>query len=408
MRFENAFTLELLGDAVLANGWFITGATGFIGREYVSRLLERTDDTIFVLLRPGSKAGPSARERLLASLNQAQCAVRFDASRLRVLQGDITREGFGLGEDDIAVLRAHAIRMMHLAASTSFSRELSTARRINVSGAQHVIDFARHLRDHGRLVRLFHVSTAYVVGGRTGLVECDDLDPHGSFRNTYERSKAEAESRMRAAANELPITIFRPSIVVGDSRTGRSSGGNTVYWGLRRYLEGHRLFFARADASLDIVPVDYVVDAMMHIATNVRSPAPCYPLVAGRDGAITLGEFARAAADHYQLSRPLLMSPVAFDRLLPMARRLFRARQHRRFLRDMASYLPYFAANPHFSNAPTDAALDGVLKCPPIQSYLPRIFAHCERQGWATANGARPRLLGGFCDWWRERGVSTR
>src|SRR5207249_2624688 len=110
----------------------------------------------------------------------------------------------------------------HSAACTRFDQKLEQARRINLKGTENVLNFARRARQSGNFMRLHHVSTAYIAGNRTGVIKEDDLDYGQDFFNTYEQSKYETELMLERARAEVPITIYRPSIIVGDSRTGRT------------------------------------------------------------------------------------------------------------------------------------------------------------------------------------------
>ena len=122
--------------------------------------------------------------------------------------------------------------MIHCAATVRFDHSLDEARRINVEGTRRVLDFAAAAP---RLRSLAYVGTAYVAGDRTGLVRENELDAGQSFRNTYEQTKAEAEALVRSRLGSLPGVILRPSIIVGDSRTGVTSSFKMLYWPLKIY-----------------------------------------------------------------------------------------------------------------------------------------------------------------------------
>ena len=127
---------------------------------------------------------------------------------------------------------------MHAAAELKLDGELEELRRINVGGTAHLLELARAAHaDHG-LERYAHVSTAYVAGGRTGEVAEEELTDRYGFSNAYEQTKYEGELLVREAMRELPVSVFRPGMVVGDSRTGEIRSFNTVYVPLRLYLSG--------------------------------------------------------------------------------------------------------------------------------------------------------------------------
>ena len=124
--------------------------------------------------------------------------------------------------------------IVHCAASVSFDLPLGEARAINLEGTRRMLEFAGLVRESGGLERYGHVSTAYVAGTHAGrFAECD-LDVGQGFRNSYEQSKFEAEQLVRSQ-DGLPFTILRPSIVVGDRRSGWTSAFNVLYWPLRAF-----------------------------------------------------------------------------------------------------------------------------------------------------------------------------
>ena len=155
--------------------------------------------------------------------------------------------------------------MMHCAASIAFDLPLEDARAINVEGTREVIGFARECKALGRLERFVHVSTAYVSGKQSGTFRERQLDAAQEFRNTYEQTKWEAEHVVMAAGDLAPA-IARPSIVMGESDTGWTPAFNVLYWPLRAFSRG--LFDeipALPAAHVDVVPVDYVADALVHL-----------------------------------------------------------------------------------------------------------------------------------------------
>ena len=187
----------------------LTGATGFVGREILSRFLARDDRHIYALVRAD---------------NDDDAAGRLPAhERLTAVAGDIedpeTRLSDGTGER----LRRE-VGMLHCTASVSFDLPLPESRRVNVEGTRHVLDFARGCP---RLERA--CIDAYVAGEPGRLFREDELAVGQRFRNPYERSKFEAELALRSEGAGLPLQILRPSIVVGDSSTGRTSSFNVLY-----------------------------------------------------------------------------------------------------------------------------------------------------------------------------------
>ncbi|HSZ06060.1 MAG TPA: SDR family oxidoreductase [Solirubrobacteraceae bacterium] len=271
----------------------LTGATGFLGMDILARLIERDGGQpregaqIAVLVRAPDDA--SAQERLrvvLARLYDGPAPAA--AARIRAVRGDLLQPGLGLSRPDHEWLVGSVDRIVHCAASISFDLPLEQARAINVGGVERVMELAREIAARGLLRRVVHVSTAYVSGRHAGEFGERDLDVGQQFRNTYERSKHEAE-RLLLGAVDLPLAVARPSIVVGHSVSGWTSAFNVLYWPLRAFERGLLDEVpARADSIVDFVPVDYVTDGILALldAETVRGT---YSLVAG-ERALSAGE----------------------------------------------------------------------------------------------------------------------
>jgi thioester reductase-like protein len=247
----------------------VTGATGFVGGELLGRLLTRDTRDIVCLVRAPSAA--AARERGAAALHAVlgRQPTATEHRRVRWLPADLERPGLGLAEAHRGDLTHDLEEIFHCAASTRFDLPLEAARLANVRATLGVLDLAAAAASRGTLRRFHHVSTSYVAGRTHGTVDADFLPPDdaAAYRNTYERTKAEAERWLRACRDEIPLTIYRPSIIVGDSRTGRTRSWNVVYFPMRLMVAGRLPFLpAWGAALLDCVPVDYVVDGLLALA----------------------------------------------------------------------------------------------------------------------------------------------
>jgi len=194
------------------------------------------------------------------------------ADRVEVLTGDITKSRLGLSPADHDHLAAQATQVHHLAAIYDLSVPSALAERVNVQGTRNVVDFAAgapHLERH------HYVSTAYVAGCRHGVVREGELEHGAGFKNHYESTKHHAEGVVRRSMGHVPTTIYRPAIVVGDSRTGATQKFDGPYYLLRMLDVLRRLRqpvpqIGRGDAPFNVVPVDFVIDA---IATGVATGA---------------------------------------------------------------------------------------------------------------------------------------
>jgi nucleoside-diphosphate-sugar epimerase len=164
------------------------------------------------------------------------------------------------------------------------------------------------------LERFTYVSTAYVAGDRRGTVYEDD-HRCGRFRNSYERSKHEAEALVRASG--LPWTVARPSIVVGERETGWTASFNVLYAPLRALGAGaYPVIPARRRAPLDVVPIDYVADAVVALSAHPEAVAGTFHLTAG-EHASTIGEVGQMAVEGLDQHPPRLVPQRG---LLPLLR----------------------------------------------------------------------------------------
>jgi thioester reductase-like protein len=345
----------------------LTGATGFLGMDVLARLIERGGEQIVVLLRARDDDG--ARERLKDVLARLYDEPPARAADVRAVRGDLLEPRLGLSARDHARLLGSVEQIVHCAASISFDLPLERAREINVGGVQRVIALAREIAAAGALRRVVHVSTAYVSGRHAGEFGEQDLDLGQEFRNTYERSKHEAERLLREA-DDLPLAIARPSIVVGHRTSGWTPVFNVLYWPMRAFERGLlKEVPAREDSIVDFVPVDYVTDGILALLDDQQARGT-YNLVAG-ERALSAGELVEL---HSSVSgrEPARFAPAQAADGLPAGAETF---------------VPYFDVRCRFGDERAREVLEraGVEK-PQAGEYLGRLIAYAHATGW----GKRP------------------
>lgn len=345
----------------------LTGATGFVGMELLARYLERSDSDVIALVRaPSDEAARERIDQVLANLFGA-AAARY-APRVQAVAGELTAPRLGLSEARHRELALELDTIVHSAASVSFTLPLGEAREINLEGTRRMLELAAVAP---ALARYAHISTAYVAGTHAGRFRERDLDLGQQFRNSYEQSKFEAEQLVRSQS-AVPFTILRPSIVVGDRRSGWTSAFNVLYWPLRAFARG--LFTevpAIATAPVDVVSVDYVADAIHALCESNGGIGETYHLIAGAK-ASTIQEIARAASRYFKRPEPRVRAPGEFD-----AERIEAG----------AAYFPYFSIATTFDDAVTRARLEplGIIASP-LGEYLERLLDFATRSRW----GKRP------------------
>ena len=238
----------------------LTGGTGVIGSALVPRLLECADVRLTLLLRAESESHLNDRGReLLHFCDVAESAVQ---ERVRFVAGDVCKPNLGLAPEAHNWLTRNLTAVIHSAGNVKLNQPLDIARKNACQPISEVLALARSCRN---LRKVDVVTTIGVAGRMPGVVPERRLTEQRQFHNTYEQAKAEAEDILWCAIDEgVPITIHRPSMVVGDSRTGKVASFQVFYY-LTKFFRGENTWglLPRLDgATLDIVPVDYVADAI--------------------------------------------------------------------------------------------------------------------------------------------------
>ncbi len=227
----------------------------------------------------------------------------------------------------------------------------------------------------GGLRRLTHISTAYVAGEHHGCFSEDDLDVGQSFRNAYEHSKFEAECLLSTRRGELPVTVVRPSIVVGERASGWTNSFNVLYWPLRAFSRGaYPAVPARGGAPVDVVSVDYVADAILALGQTAEAAGATFHLTAGRHVS-SVGELVALASRFFERPAPQLIEPALYRRVIhPLLLRLSRDERQRRMLRRSEVFFPYFAASVRYDDRRTRAALHArSIEPSPLPDYFDRL-----------------------------------
>lgn len=373
-----------------APGIVLTGATGFLGGEVLARLLERDNRTIYVLIRARdhAEADKRLRQTIVGLLGRAEPWMH----RTVAIAADLERADMGLDGWQRQWLAERAEWIIHCAASVSFTLGLADSRRINVEGTRRMVELAQLADALGGLRCLTHISTAYVAGTTRGTFTEDDLDVGQGFRNAYEGSKLEAEQALRRYGRDLPIQVMRPSIVVGDSRTGWTPAFNVLYWPLRAFAHGaYSILPGRRSAPVDVVPVDFVADAILALGGR---PGTTYHLTAS-ERASTIGELVDLACARFERPAPRLI-PYALYRvgLHPLLVRTGK-QGRRKALRRSEAFFPYFSIGARYDNQRARAALQGTgIEVPPPSEYFDRLVDYALRADWGHAPLPRHRLHG--------------
>jgi thioester reductase-like protein len=392
LRGERA---EIVGRFVpeTGGGVFLTGATGFLGMELLARFLERTDRRVYALVRAADER--QARARIQQTLLDLFGPAHPYADRVVALRGDITHVHMGMTAS-VDGLADRISEIVHCAAAVSFEMPLEHARVINVDGTRRVLEFAERCHARRALRRMSYISTAYVAGDHRGYFSEDDLDHQNRFRNSYEQSKFEAECLVRRARRSLPITVFRPSIIVGERESGWTATFNVLYWPLRTFARGTYIALpGRPEAAVDVVPVDYVADAVFALSQMRQTEGATFHLTASPQ-ASSVGRLIELATTFFRRRVPWLVEPAVYRRVVhPFLVQSASDERARRALRRSEVFFPYFDMQLQFDNRLARVALrDTGLDAPPLETYFDRLVHFALAAEWGARRITRATALG--------------
>jgi len=359
-----------MSDASGGGAVLFTGFPGFIGMRLLPRLME---------LAPRGRFRCLVQSRFLVIARAGLAAIEAARPELRgraeVVKGDITAPGLGLDPADARPLRDSLVSAHHLAAVYDLAVARDLGMKVNVEGTRNVVRF---LAECPRLDRLHYVSTCYVSGTATGTFKETDLDVGQSFKNHYEETKFLAE--VEVARSGLPATTYRPSIVVGDSRTGETGKFDGPYFTLTAMEKvpspGVFIRIGSGRNPANLVPVDFVTEALARLSAAETSRGLTYHLADPAPlSAFEVGElFAR------ELGKRFAYLPVP----RAMARAAFAPRVVQRHFGLPVQALDYFDHPCRYDTAQATRDLAAVgMACPRLPDYVGRLveFYRAHRDG---------------------------
>ncbi len=381
---------------------FITGATGFVG-SYLACEFLRHGYNVKLLVRNKNNDCESRIEKTLSPILNAE-KYKSIKDKIEIIPGDVTYENLGIPFNLFNRLSSEVDNVFHCAALTNFDetrkREIE---RVNVEGTRNVLDFTLKLRQPD-----FHfMSTSYVCGQKEGIFYEDELDVGQKFNNIYEESKFKAEKLIKEYRKKfsIKVVIYRPAIIVGDSRTGWTSNFLGFYsliravhllvevfkedlrTGGKRALKagvsykGKELLIplrvpAIANKSLNIVPIDYVTDVVMRIFKTKNSLSRTYHIV--NPNLPTIGSIQRIICSIFNISGVRITAPKEFE-LTPMTS------WENFFAETIKVFSPYLQRKePIFSDKNTQEILNGTsIKCPFIsERFISKLISYCLESNW--------------------------
>ena len=286
---------------------FLTGGTGYIGAHAAANLLTERGASLNLLVR--ARDAREAEERLWQALQlhlDFKLFYEYLQTRIRIFRGDITSDQFGLSRDDYDRLVHTTDSIIHCAASLNRKSEKSCL-NVNLRGTLEVIRLGMQVDHYHGLRRFSHVSTVAVAGKRQGEVVTEDnsIDWNRSDYDPYARTKKFCEHMIRQLLPDVPKTIFRPSIVLGDSRRAETTQFDMVRAFV--FLAGLPVLPLRSRDRVDIVNVDFVADAIASLHMRESTQHDTYHLSSGRD-AQTFKQLTASLAAAQDKRSPIYLS----------------------------------------------------------------------------------------------------
>jgi thioester reductase-like protein len=328
---------------------FLTGSTGYIGGHVAANLLEQHGASLNVLIR--ARDAHEAELRLWQALQLHLDFPHFYEhlqTRVRIFRGDLTGERFGLSRDDYDRLIHTSDSVIHCAASLNRKSEKSCL-NVNLRGTLEVLQLAMRVHHYHGMRRFSHVSTVAVAGKRQNEVVAEDksIDWERSDYDPYARTKKFCEHMIRQLLPEVPITIFRPSIVLGDSRRAETTQFDMVKAFV--FLAGLPMLPFRPDDKIDIVNVDFVADAIATLHQKPQAQYDLYHLSSGKDSQ-TFRELTGALASAGQKRGPVFLPMLErpFSAMVNMLSNFRDPVSHGASL--MKVFMPYLVWNTVFDN----------------------------------------------------------
>ena len=345
---------------------FLTGFPGFIAGRLVERLADK-DTQFFLLVQP----------KFLKAAEKSVTRIAFETGvpleNFALVKGDITLTALGIPADDLETIKNETTDIFHLAAVYDLAVDRDIAYAVNLEGTKNINEFARSVAN---LKRYNYISTCYVAGKRTGKILETELEHEKGFRNYYEETKYLAEIEVEDLKAELPVTIFRPSVVVGDSETGETAKYDGIYYLIQYLRKWPSLLWAinvgNKRVRLNLVPVDFVVEAIAVLSRDENAEGKTIALA--DPSPLTTAEKFDLIAEKLSGKRSFIHPPekvVEFSLSTPVSPPIT----------GLPSYgVPYFFLSQTYDTSAADELLaPHGIKCPNFADYVGNLIDFLEK-----------------------------
>lgn len=358
---------------------FLTGVTGLVGGELLRALLNSKPD----------------RRVIILARNPEKVSLLTENARMTVVEGDLKRPGLGIRPAAFRQIQQEVTEIIHCAAETRFGLPIDEARATNTQGTSNVLKVARACK---RLEKFAHLSTVYVAGRRSGQIPEAALGNHNGFVNTYQQSKYEAEQLVFEAMAEIPVVIYRPSTIIGDSKTGCVRQYNYFHQMMRLFAR-NVLPIVPGDLSwqIDLIPTDWSIAALAFLFECRFTAGEVLNVCAGVNNSPRMRDVKDTAQELFE-RHPLIQKwlPITEPKFVTLAE--YEAYVQKslegddnlliKVLKLLNKFLPQMGINQRFDNQQLQHRLEGSgLVIPPFHSYFSKVINYCLDTDWGRKGG---------------------
>jgi thioester reductase-like protein len=351
---------------------FLTGATGLVGRHLLQNFLDHSDIEISILIRGKNAIDSKQRvENVLKDFYSKEKIKKILNKRLNIIEGDVSLSNMGIrNKSQLKKLYNSICEIFHSAALAEFKQPLARVRHVNVQGTKNICNFALKCKN---LNKLNYVSTAFISGNFRGRFSEKDYDKSQEFNNTYEQSKFEAEREIHKFIKKgLKVAVYRPSIIVGQYKTGKTNNFRMFYQPFRTLsLNILERIPITINTKLNLIACDTVAKAIYILSKNYNN-SDVYHIVSPRS--IPIMDLMKFASKFFGYKEPDYTALKKFNlsSLNPVQKSLINP------------YIPYFNFCASFDSQYTQKKLRKVkYRFPHInKNFIIRQFKFCEKAGY--------------------------
>jgi len=345
---------------------FITGLPHFFTYKLLNKILDEDFFIkIYVLIRE------EHTKKIYKYINKNLTASQ--ASRVNVLEGDVVAVDLGLSGKEYSQVTKESTHIYHMASRYFYGMDENIAYKVNVRGTKNTIELAVNCKN---LQRFNFYSTAFVSGNKEGTIMEDELIKPHKFNNHYEKTKYEAEKLVRSFMDKIPTSIYRPSIIVGDSKSGKIDKFKGPYYLIKLFMFSNITLPMPKNGKtpINIVPVDFVINALYHLSLTPAAIGKTFHLV--DPNPVTVKQIADILAQKTDKARKYHTIGKTSSTILNT---VFKIPILDKLLINQKTAFEFLYQNKTYSTINTLELLDGTgIKCPPFNTYVGNLIKYLE------------------------------